>query len=159
MWLSLLIVYSIIALLVGRLIFRISLKRHGEMCKRYKAYYDLLNRWLKNKNAGKIASDYLKRKGISSIAIYGMGEVGWRFFEDLKDTYISIKYCVDNNAKALSFSTTGVPLIQPDKIKHQDNVDAIIVTAIYDFNSIEDLLVDYQIESIFLSVEDIIYER
>ena len=47
-------------------------------------YYQLLNMWLEMKQKEKSVVTYLKQKGINRIAIYGMKELGERFYEALR---------------------------------------------------------------------------
>lgn len=101
--------------------------------KLYKNYM-LLIEWLSWKNQGKSVSEWLLRHGIKTIAIYGMGELGNRLYEELKNSNGEIKmvYAVDKDI-LFSFSELPILSLEDDLPK----TDAIIVTPFFAFNSIE----------------------
>lgn len=91
-------------------------------------YYQMLNMWLEMKQKGKSAVTYLQKEGINSIAIYGMKELGERFYEEVKNTEIEVPCVIDQNA---DFILGNFKVISPDQTIPE--VDAIIVTADYYF--------------------------
>lgn len=133
-------------------------KKDDDIKKRYALYYDVLNQWLKSKNNNHKVEDYFKNNNYNSIAIYGMGEMGNRLFEDLKESDIKVTYFIDNNADSLYQGWGDLPVIGIDEISEQETVDAIIVTPIYAFDQIEEKLIDAGVTSDIISLEDIIYE-
>ncbi len=129
------------------------------MSRRYKDYYSLTNQWIKNKNEKKNIVDYFKDNGYSNIAIYGMGEMGSRLYEELQDTDIKVAYIIDNKqADELYYAVDDIPIVSLDEIENQEKVDAIVVTPIYDFEAIEEALLEYDLDAEVLSLEDVIYE-
>lgn len=119
---------------------------------KFKGYYHVLNQWLMLKQEGKSLEKYFIDNDYKSIAIYGMGEIGNRLYEELKNTDIEIKYVVDQNP-AGTYSELEVL----DKDSEFAEVDAFIVTATFAFNEIEEELsakVDFPI----ISMEDVVYE-
>lgn len=137
---------------------RKAIKRLEEVKKRYKDYYDVINQWLRNKNDNRDIASYFINNNYNNIAIYGMGELGNRLYEELKDTDIKVAYFIDKNAEEIYYSEDDIPVIGLDDIENQEKVDAIIVTPIYDFDSIEEALLERSVEAEIISLEDIIYE-
>lgn len=119
---------------------------------KFKSYYDVLNQWLILKQENKSLEKYFVNNNLKTIAIYGMGEMGNRLYEELKNTSINIKYAIDKEAGSV-YSDLNV-LDLEDKL---DQVDAIIVTAIFAFNKIEQdisKVVNYKV----ISLEEVVYE-
>lgn len=46
--------------------------------------FQLLNQWMKLKIRGIQLKEFFEDRRIGSIAIYGMGELGWLFYDELK---------------------------------------------------------------------------
>ncbi len=120
---------------------------------KFKQYYNLLNQWIWLEHNGKSISSLFEEKGIHSIAIYGMGEIGWRLKEVLNNTNISVLYGIDNS---LGESESQFEIITLDDSLQK--VDAVIVTPVFDFdeisrkiNSITDIPV--------VSLEDILFSE
>ena len=135
-----------------------AVKRSEEVKKRYKGYYNVVNQWLRNKNENRDVVSYFINNNFSKIAIYGMGEMGNRLYEELRGTDIKVAYFIDKNAEEIYYSEDDIPVIGLDDIENQEKVDAIIVTPIYDFDSIEEALLERSVEAEIISLEDIIYE-
>lgn len=100
------------------------------------AVAQMLNRWLEIKQEGKNASDYCKKKGIQSIAIYGMNYVGNTLYNEIVSGNIDVKYVIDRNADNIYCECE---VLHPDD--YLQAVDAIIVTPIYFFEDIKKDLV------------------
>lgn len=127
-----------------------SLESNKEKVNKFKGYYNTLNQWLVIKNQGKSIEDYFKKNNYMTSAIYGMGGIGERVYEELKKTDVDVKYFID---KSVINSRLKVFDIN-DELPY---VDVIIVTPIFAFVDIERELsqkVNYPI----VSIEDIIYE-
>lgn len=133
-----------------------SLKKETILGKRYKAYYELTNQWIMNKNKNKDIAKYFVENNIKTIAIYGMGTLCELFFEDIKKTDIKVSYFIDKNVDELYYGLDNISVIGIDDIRNQENVDAIIITPIFDYESILQDLQD--IDTRIISLEDIIYE-
>ncbi len=117
---------------------------------KFKSYYNLLNQWLCIKQENKSLEKYFMDNSYKTIAIYGMGEMGNRLYEDLKQTNIEVKYAIDKDG---GFGEIDIF----DMEDEFPEVDAIVVTAIFDFETIEENLrekVNYDI----VSLEDVVYE-
>lgn len=108
---------------------------HKDYYHRYKIYYDMTNKWIKNKNLNKNIDIYFQENNIKSIAIYGIGEIAIRLYEELKYTDVDIKYFIDRKPESKNISS--IPIICNDSLSIINRVDAIIVTPIYAFESIK----------------------
>lgn len=125
---------------------------YQQLANKHLAIMKLYDQWLQTKQEGKSMVEYFHQNHISSIAVYGMSFVGQRLYEELKDSDITISYAVDKNAAGIY---ADVDILTPDDDLPQ--TDAIVVTAVYFFNEIEELLEEKTTAKI-LSLEDILYE-
>lgn len=119
--------------------------------KKFEFFYKLLITWVEMKQEGKNLAEYFEYNNIKSIAIYGMKELGERLVKELEGSDIEIKYIIDQNADKIE---TQYKKVKPDD--DLEPVDAIVVTAIYYYQDIEEKLskkVDYEI----ISLEDAVY--
>ena len=121
-----------------------------------KKYYDLekifnwLNRITSLDNALETFEKYFQKEHINSIAIYGIGNMGKKFYKIVKESSkISIGYIIDMNVK--DYETMKICNLDDALGK----VDAIIVTPITSFNEIRHQILgkcNYRI----ISMEEII---
>ena len=125
---------------------------YQQLANKHLAIMKLYDQWLQTKQEGKSMVEYFHQNHINSIAVYGMSFVGQRLYEELKDSDITISYAVDKNAAGIY---ADVDILTPDDDLPQ--TDAIVVTAVYFFNEIEELLEEKTTAKI-LSLEDILYE-
>ncbi len=125
---------------------------YRQLANKHLAIMKLYDQWIRTKQEGKSVVDYFHNNEIKSIAIYGMSFVGQRLYEELKDSDIKVNYAIDKNASSIY---ADIDVIDPDG--DLPTTDAIIVTAIYFFNEIEEILVK-KTNSKILSFEDILYE-
>jgi FlaA1/EpsC-like NDP-sugar epimerase len=136
---------------------RKTLNKAQKMKDVYQAYYDVTNQWLKNKNENNTLAEYFKNNSFNRIAIYGMGELGTRLYEELKNSEIKVVYFIDKNAEEICYGIDDVPIVGLSDINSQEKAEVVVVTPIYDFDSIEESLLDRGIEQI-VSLEDVVYE-
>lgn len=139
------------AALVGKMQGK-TIEQKAEKVDKFKSYYNMLNQWLILKQEGKNLETYFKDNGYHTIAIYGMGEMGNRLYDELKDTSIQVKYAIDKDA-ASTYSELEV-------LEPEDNLpeaDAVVVSAIFAFDEIEDNLAD-KFTCPIISLEDVVYE-
>jgi hypothetical protein len=116
----------------------------------------LMNRWIQNEWKGKKIADYLAEKRIYRVIIYGMGYMGKNLYEQLINEKIEILYLIDRDKNVL-IEGKEVKCIN-DRLDGKLNiVDAIIVTAIYDFEEIEEEL-KLKFNKPVISLSDIIYK-
>lgn len=128
------------------------IERHKMYAEKHLAIMKLFNQWMITKQEGKSIVDYLHKQDVKSVAIYGMSFVGERLYDELKDSDIEIAYAIDKNADAIY---ADVDILTPED--DLPEVDLIIVTAVYFYDEIEEML--QQITDCNISsFEDILYE-
>lgn len=123
-----------------------------EYADKHLAIMLMYNQWLLTKQEGKSIVTYFKEHGYNNIAIYGMSYVGERLLEELKNSEITVKYAIDKNADCIY---TDVDVVLPEDII--DEVDAVVVTSNFYFDSIEENL-QHKINCPIINFEDILYE-
>lgn len=127
-------------------------KNKGKVDK-FKGYYNLLNQWLLLKQEGKSLEKYFIDNGYKTVAIYGMGEMGNRLYDELKNsTEVEIKYAVDKNAES-----TYAEIDVVDKDGEFEDVDVIVVTATFAFDEILEEL-NNKVDFPVVSLEDVVFE-
>ena len=112
----------------------------------------MLFKWIEIKQQGKSFESYFEAHGYKSIAIYGIGDVGSRFYEEMKNSNIEVKYAIDKKAGSVLVDLEVFSL--EDKLPE---VDVIVVTPFNFYDEIEGDLMEVS-EADIVSIEDIIYE-
>lgn len=110
-------------------------KELQEQINKLSLYYQIINMWLEMKQKGKSAAVFLQQKGIKKIAIYGMKELGERFYEELKSTDIDVICIIDKDKDQVIGDFT---VFSPEE--ELPEVDAIVVTADYYYWEIKNQL-------------------
>ena len=110
----------------------------------------VMNQWLIDKQEGKSLVDFFEDNGYKSIAIYGMSYLGERLMDELKDSSIEVRYAIDRNAENIY---AGVEVKKPED--DLEEVDAVIVTAVFFFDEIEEQL-EKILDCPIISLEDIV---
>lgn len=121
---------------------------HAKVHELYMAF----DQWLRVRQEGKTLVEYFKKQGYKTVAIYGMKELGERLYDELQGSDITVKYVIDKNADEIY---ADVDVITPDE--ELEPVDVIVVTALYFFDEIEEMLSD-KVDYPIISLEDILYE-
>lgn len=93
----------------------------------------LYDTWMMTKQSGASIEKYLMDKGIHTIAIYGMSYMGVRLFHELKKSGIHVEYGMDRETK---MRIPKLSIVHPDEAE-MEKVDAVVVTAIFAFDSIK----------------------
>ena len=138
--------------IAGMLFMNKKIEDKNKKVDKFKSYYNMLNQWLLLKQEGKTLEEYFVNNGYKNIAIYGMGEMGSRLYDELKNSNIKVKYAVDENAEGI-YSEIEVF----GKKEEYPDVDVIIVTAIFEFDSIEKEL-QKKIKFPVIALDDVVYE-
>ena len=112
----------------------------------------LYDQWMFIHQDHKSTYDYFVQKGIKSIAIYGMDNVGERLYEELKDTDIKIEYAIDKKG---GYINSDIKMISPED--EFERVDAIVVTVVNYFDEIFKNL-SSKTDILIISLEEILYE-
>lgn len=116
------------------------------------SYYHMFNQWLIIHQEGKSLVEYFEKNHYKTIAIYGMKEFGERLYDELEGSGIKVEYIIDKEAGKIY---ADVEVVKPDDDLRA--VDAIVVTATYYFDEIEEMLAE-KIDYPVISLEDILYE-
>lgn len=125
----------------------------AEEVDKFKGYYNMLNQWLVLKQEGKSLEQYFVDNGYKTAAIYGMGEMGNRLYDELKNSdKVEIKYAVDKNTDSI-YSEVEVLELENDL----PEVDVIVVTAIFAYDEIKEQLSE-KIGYLIVSLDDVVYE-
>lgn len=119
---------------------------------KFKNYYNMLNEWLYLKQNETSLDTYFKKNDYNSIAIYGMGEMGNRLYDELKQSDIEVKYVIDKNATSVY---SELEVLDPEE--EFPEVDAIVVTATFAFDEIENSI-ENKVNCPIVSLEDVVYE-
>lgn len=127
-------------------------KQCGVLDVRLEKGFYILNLWLQIKQRGQGLQPYFYDNMLRSIAIYGMGALGERLYDELRNSGVSISYGIDRIAnlkkvpglKIIDANTTGMP-----------QVDAIVVTPVQDYWKIVGLL-ENRTEAAIVTLADIV---
>lgn len=138
--------------LVGGSVTGKSVEQKSKKVDKFRGYYNLLNQWLFLKQSGKSLEEYFEKNNYKKIAIYGMGEMGNRLYEELKNSNINIKYAIDKEAECVYSELKVVDLEE-----ELEEVDVIVVAATFAFEEIEEKLRD-QVDCMIVSLEDVVFE-
>lgn len=141
---------SVVLVKTGRYIYDYIIQLNA-VAKKYKSYNFLLQEWLQKKNQNISILQYCEKYNIRRIAIYGMGDLGQRLYEELSLSDFEL-YGIDQNKKQI------YAII--DMYDMQDELpeaDAVIITPYLNYNEIEHKLKKKGMRNI-ISLENIIYE-
>lgn len=150
-------VFSFIAggLIAGGAVQRMMKKYLSSSEKRvdkFRSYYEMLGQWVSLKNKGISIDKYFKDNNINSVAIYGMGNVGVHLYNELKNSNMKVDYCIDQGPKVLSDGDYDIRRLEDDL----PQVDAIVVTACFDYEAIAEKIKQY-VDYPVLSLDEILF--
>lgn len=141
-----------IGLMAGKMNAKRQVQEEKVKTDKFRGYYDLLNKWLKLGHQKVSLDQWFEEERIQSVAIYGLGEIGYRLVEELQDSNVTVKYGIDKN------SVSGYDNLEIRTLDEKiDEVDAIIVTPIFAFNEIAQKIEEKYAGRI-VSMEDIIFD-
>lgn len=117
--------------------------------------FQLLNQWMKLKIRGIQLKDFFEDRKIRSVAIYGMGELGWLFYEELKFDGVGqlVAYGIDQRGMQEGKEINIYPLCSS-----LEKTDAIIITPVLITDFIEDTIYKELGEQITFTLEEVLYE-
>lgn len=110
-------------------------KELKERLAKFEDYFAIANRWLKNRNRQISVADYFKKNHYEKVAIYGMGEIGKRLYEELKEEGVVIEAVFDRSAQRLDPSLKVCSLDGPIP-----ELDVVVITPTFDYDAIEEQL-------------------
>ena len=125
-----------------------------EIClsEKHLKLFKLAIQWVRALLNGKRIEESLIKKGYREIAIYGMSYLGETLFDELKETGVLVKYCIDKNADRIY---GDYRIVSPDG--NLDHVDAVVITPITFYDEIaKDLL--KRMDCDMVSLEDLIFD-
>lgn len=122
--------------------------------ERFEHAYFMLLHWIDALSMGYKISDYFEDEDISTIAIYGMGELADRLVNGLKNSEIKILYGIDRDPAC---SVGNINDIYSTEEKNYPAVDAVIIMPFYDYDNIEEMLRSKVKTDRFISIEEIIW--
>ncbi len=114
--------------------------------------FQILSRWLQLKQAGKSLVPFFKDNAIEHIAIYGMGTLGERLWEELRDSDIAIDYAIDR--QAASKKKSGLRIYDPDEAVLPET-GVVVVTPVQDYWIIVELLQE-KMDAPIMSLRDVV---
>lgn len=133
----------------------VSSKKMKEMRQKGEKVHQLymaFDQWLRVRQEGKTLVEYFERQNYKTVAIYGMKELGERLYDELEGSDIKVRYIIDKNADSIY---ADVDVITPDE--KLAPVDVIVVTALFYFDEIEEMLGE-KADCPIISLEDVLYE-
>lgn len=130
----------------------IEINKKKETLNKVHVLYSAFDQWLHIHQEGKTLVEYFKNNNYKAIAIYGMKELGERLVDELKNSDIKVCYAIDRNADQIY---SDIDVVTPND--DLEPVDVIVVTAIYYFDEIVDILSE-KVDCPVISLEDILYE-
>lgn len=92
-------------------------------------------RWVEVYQKGYHITDYLHKRGVQKVAIYGMADIGIALYNELVNSDIEVLYALD---KAKEKSVCDVEVRKPEEIDNK--IDIVIVTAVSYFSDIYDYI-------------------
>lgn len=156
--------FSVISLIVGAAVgfaccSYLDLNKLNNVQKKvdkFKEYYNILNQWLILKQEENSLEKYFIENKYKTVSIYGMGEIGNRLYEELKNSSeIEVKYGIDNNASE-TYSELEVLSLEEYTDLAADDIDVIVVTATFAFDDIKKSLSEL-LDCNIISIEDVVY--
>lgn len=94
--------------------------------------FHIFDKWIQIKNEGESLQRFFEDNAIYCIAIYGMGAIGKRLYEELRYSSVEIKYGIDQNAENIQIDGLCIKTLE-DILPP---IDAVIITPM-DFYEIE----------------------
>lgn len=127
------------------------IKKRQNNIKKIKMDCSLYTEWLKKKQNGIAIDQELNRNGYKTIAIYGMGAVGLRLYEELRNSSVEVAYVIDRRPKYI-YSELKICSLN-DELQQ---VDAVIISLQANYEEIKAEL-EQKISVPIISVNDVIF--
>lgn len=175
-----LLVFFIISIIIIKKCTK-SINTSEEIKDRYFQNYQICNKWLNIIEENKDVSDFFKKNNINKISIYGMGEMGIRLYNGLKDSDIEVTYLIDRIAEHVYKDIKGIQhirkevipsnnlyktiedvflngskLINPKNINPDNEFGSIVVTPVYAYKDIKEMLINSGVKAQIISLKDIL---
>ncbi len=119
-----------------------ALKKQNE---RYKSYWVILDNWLCLKENGVEFQEFFIKRGIKTIAIYGMGMLGKHFFAEMITSEIKVLYGIDQQGQNISNKLSIYRMEE-----ELPRVDAVVVTVSFGYDEIVEDLKNKGVSQVFM---------
>lgn len=130
-----------------------SLKQCKKSMNKAERREQLYDNWMMAKKYGTPMDEYLLRKNVRRVAIYGTQQLGVRLYQELRDTEIEVVCSFDWNPKHMIY---GIPNYKnPDAADMK--LDAVIVSNFLMFDEIENELKKASYKNI-IALDELIIE-
>lgn len=129
---------------------RLELEKVLDDRRRLEELNDVWKAWFAYKLSGGNIADFFVENGYTTVAIYGMKELGINLYQELSRQGISVKYGIDRNT---DISVKGLRVIEPTD--SYDEVDVVVVTPVHYFAEIAELL-NEKVNCPIVSIENVI---
>ncbi len=156
-WIVLVIIVALaLGLLIGAKIVAGFYKKHCDYIasnsEKFVELYSIVFQWLRVHLNGKTLASYCNVNNYSTVAIYGLSEVGYELLHELENNGINVRYCIDRNADNI-FARVNV--LRPDA--DLPDVDAVIVVVVQYYEEIKELL-GKKLACPIVSLADVVWE-
>lgn len=125
------------------------LDKKQQRIDKFVGYFNILDAWMSLKEQNIALSEYFEECGYEKIAIYGWGKMGKHLYEELKDSKVEVVYAIDRNA----IGNTDLKVYNINDSLPE--VDAVIVSATFDFDAIYDELSE-KVYCPIISLEEVV---
>lgn len=88
--------------------------------------FPVVLKWLEIRQNGHFLSEYFRKNNIYTIAVYGMGALGCRLYDELEGSDIQVRHLIDRNPNGMD-KIFEFSLLNKEKL----DVDAVVVTVIF----------------------------
>jgi len=108
-----------------------------KLCEKNEQILQIERKWIALKQNEDNIAFRLTEKGIFEIAVYGYGVLGRLLLQELKNSSVLVKYIIDKR-KIKPEEAAGLPVIiyGSESLEQMEKVDAIVVTAVMDYEEI-----------------------
>lgn len=123
--------------------------------EKYSFYYwgfNIFDKWIQIKNCGISLADFCRDNLLTRVAIYGIGTIGKRLYEELKKEQINVVYGIDRNSEKIHLDSLVIKTLSDEL----PIVDAIIVTPISFYEIEKDIHQKMGIDVDIIFIEDVI---
>lgn len=116
---------------------------------KFKIYYDLLNKWLYLREKNISVDGYFEERKYNKIAIYGVGEMGKRLYNELKYTNVDVVFFMDSKGEEYD----GVKIYS--STDELPTVDVVIISVAYAVYEIAEELCE-KFKCPIVSIEEVV---
>ena len=107
-------------------------------------YLHILDHWMLQRENGFSVAGWMKKENYRRIAVYGYGILGRHFCKELYDSGIKVEYIIDQRKESLC---AEYEVFLPSESLPE--VEAVVVTAVYEYSSVYKKLKDRGFDKIF----------